>query len=60
MSDEVKSLITQCWSNDPEKRPPFSDILNDLQRIEFKLLPYVNSYEVRRFLNEVCGQQNKK
>jgi hypothetical protein len=60
MLAKVKSLITQCWSGDPENRPSFSDIRKDLQRIEFKLLPDVNPGEVRRFLNEVRGQQNKK
>jgi hypothetical protein len=60
MSSDVKSLISRCWSGDPEKRPSFGDILIDLERIEFQLLPGVNCGEVRRFLNDVRSQQTKK
>jgi serine/threonine protein kinase len=60
MSADLKSLITRCWSGDPERRPSFSDILIELELIEFKLLPDVNCGEVRRFLNEVRSEQTKK
>jgi hypothetical protein len=60
MSAEVKSLIVRYWSGDPEKRPSLSDILKDLQQIDFKLLLDVNSGEMTRFFNEVRRQENKK
>jgi hypothetical protein len=60
MSADVKSLITRGGSGDRDKRPSFSDILIDLERIKFKLLPLVNCVDVRRFLNEVRREQTEK
>jgi hypothetical protein len=56
MSSEVKSLITRCWSGDPDRRPLFSDVLRDLERIDFKILPEVDSLAVKRFVSEVHGE----
>jgi serine/threonine protein kinase len=60
MSQEVKLLITRCWSGDPDRRPSFGDILIELERIQFKLFPDVDSVAVKGFVNEVRRQQNNK
>jgi hypothetical protein len=60
MSEEVKSLITRCWQGDPDRRPSFSDILRDLEQIDFKNLPDVDSLAVRQFVKEVRCEQEKK
>jgi hypothetical protein len=55
MSDEVKSLITQCWDDDPDPRPSFSDIRRDLERIEFKIFADVNSPAVKQMVNDIVA-----
>lgn len=39
-----KNLITQCWSQDPRKRPSFNEIVNRLKKSE----EFVTSYDVDR------------
>jgi serine/threonine protein kinase len=53
MSSDVKSLITRCWSGDPDHRPSFSDVRRDLERIEFKIFTDVDSAAVERFVNDI-------
>jgi serine/threonine protein kinase len=60
MSSDVKLLITQCWSDDPDGRPSFSDIRRDLERIEFKIFDDVDSLAVKRFANEIHGEEDQK
>jgi serine/threonine-protein kinase TNNI3K len=57
MLEEVKSLITRCWSGDPNLRPSFNDILQDLEQIDFNILPGVDSLAVKRFAEEVHGER---
>jgi hypothetical protein len=56
MNDDVKSLINRGWSKDPGKRQSFSDILAELKRIRFMILPEVDSIAVDLFLREVLYQ----
>jgi hypothetical protein len=60
MSEEVKSLITRCWSGDPNLRPLFGDILPGLEQIDFKILPGVDSLTVKRFVKEVHGERKTR
>jgi TPR repeat protein len=60
MSSDVKSLITRCWSGDRDCRPSFSDVLIELERIEFKILADVDSAAVKRFVSDVRRQLDKK
>jgi serine/threonine protein kinase len=53
ISHDVKSLITRCWSANPGERPSFSEILAELKRIRFKILPGVDPVAVHLFLREV-------
>jgi serine/threonine protein kinase len=56
MSDDVKSLITRCWSENRDKRPSFNNILAELKRIRFMILLGVNSVAVDSFLHEILHQ----
>jgi serine/threonine protein kinase len=60
MSDDMKSLITRCWSEDSGKRPSFSEILAELKRIRFKILPGVNSMTVDSFFYEGLHQAGQQ
>jgi serine/threonine protein kinase len=60
MSSDVKSLITRCWSGDPDHRPSFSYIRRGLERIGFKLLPDVDSAAVKQFVKDISHEQEKK
>jgi hypothetical protein len=60
MSSDVKSLVTQCWSGDPYSRPSFSDIRRDLERLEFKIFPDVDSSAVKQFMSDIRLQQAKQ
>jgi serine/threonine protein kinase len=57
MSSDVKSLVTRCWSGDPDSRPSFSDIQRDLERLEFKIVPGVDSAAVKQFLSDIRLQR---
>jgi hypothetical protein len=59
MSSDVKSLITRCWSGDPDDCPSFSDIRRDLERIDFKIFANVDSAAVKEFMTEISRQQEK-
>jgi NIMA (never in mitosis gene a)-related kinase len=59
MNDGVKTLIIQCWSGDPDDRLSFSEILAELHKIRFKILPNVNSNAVNQYLFDVRRQQDE-
>jgi hypothetical protein len=43
MSSDVKSLIARCWAGDANRRPSFSDVRKDFERVEFNILPVVDT-----------------
>jgi serine/threonine protein kinase len=57
MTDDMKSLISRCWAQNPDDRQSFSDIMVELKRIEFKILPGVDLGRVRTFLSDVGSKQ---
>jgi hypothetical protein len=59
MTDDMKSLISRCWAQNLDDRPSFSDIMAELKRIEFKILPDVGLGRVRTFLSNVESKQAK-
>jgi serine/threonine protein kinase len=50
---EVGKLIRDCWASDPDDRPSFHEILEQLERMNFKLTAIVNSWEVSQFVKKV-------
>jgi serine/threonine protein kinase len=59
INDDVKTLITRCWSDSPDKRLSFSEILAELKRIQFQILPDVDSSTVEEFLNDIRRQRGQ-
>jgi serine/threonine protein kinase len=50
---EVGKLICDCWATDPDDRPSFNQILQRLERMNFKLTVNVNSSKVSEFVKKV-------
>jgi hypothetical protein len=48
----VKKFISHCWARDPADRPSFSQILNRLKEMNFKLTANVNSLKLFEFLKK--------
>jgi hypothetical protein len=55
----IKTLIMSCWSENPEQRPSFDDILKTLDRIHFQVVPGVNAMEVRSYIDSIEKQRKK-
>jgi hypothetical protein len=49
----VQRLIRKCWKRDPERRPTFNQILNQLEVMKFKLTANVNSSKLSEFVKKV-------
>jgi serine/threonine protein kinase len=50
---EVRNLIEDCWSDDPNARPSFESILSILEKMKFKMTPKVDSSKVSKFVEGV-------
>jgi hypothetical protein len=50
-----KSLIENCWSEDPSKRPSFDEIWRILKNCDFEILNGVKKAEIDSFLGWVEG-----
>jgi hypothetical protein len=48
-----KSLIERCWSENPENRPSFDEILQILVNCDFQIISKVDSVEVKLYLTSV-------
>jgi serine/threonine protein kinase len=57
LCDDVRLLILRCWAPDPDERPSFVEILTELDDIDFRITPGVNSEKVRRFVNAVRARE---
>jgi serine/threonine protein kinase len=47
------ALISRCWDDDPDQRPTFLDIFDELRENDFKLFPAVDPAPVHRFLESL-------
>jgi hypothetical protein len=53
INDSIVSMIKKCWSVAPEDCPTFSDILDELQAIKYRIFDDVNVEEVREHIDEI-------
>jgi serine/threonine protein kinase len=49
----VVFLIKKCWNVNAKHRPTFSEILNRLQTIQYKIFADVNLQEIRAYIDEM-------
>jgi serine/threonine protein kinase len=57
---EVAKLIRDCWATDPDNRPPFHQILQRLERMNFKLTANVNSSKLLEFVKTVKERETDR
>jgi serine/threonine protein kinase len=50
---EVAKLICDCWVTNPGDRPSFHQILQGLERMNFKLTAHVNSSKLSEFVTKI-------
>lgn len=51
LDKNIREFIEKCWSNDPSERPPFSEIVEELQNERYMKLFDANKNEVSNYLN---------
>jgi serine/threonine protein kinase len=52
-------LISQCWSTNPDCRPSFRDIWNEIESAGFYMLPEANGSDIRAAVSKViCWEDN--
>jgi serine/threonine protein kinase len=49
----VAELISDCWVDDPDERPPFEEIVERLAAMEFNVIPNVNSVKMKKFVKGI-------
>jgi hypothetical protein len=49
----VQRIIHQCWKRDRWRRPTFGQILDQLEAMQVKLTPNVNSSKLSEFVKEI-------
>jgi serine/threonine protein kinase len=59
VGEEVKRLIGDCWKDKPRKRPSFEDILERLEKMDFRITAGVDSTKVRRFVRAVKTREKE-
>jgi serine/threonine protein kinase len=60
VSDVMKGLIERCWSSNPNFRPSFSEIWEELKKLDFQLIVGANTVELRHFAQIVEEQNDEK
>jgi serine/threonine protein kinase len=49
----VWELITNCWADEPDDRPTFEEIVDQLREMEFKVTANVNFTKLAVFVEEI-------
>jgi serine/threonine protein kinase len=60
MKKEVKELISKCWAQSPDDRPSFAQVLEELERMDFQVVPDIDGGSVREFLADLRRRERNK
>jgi serine/threonine protein kinase len=60
MKKEVTELISKCWAQSPDDRPSFAQVLEELERMDFQVVPDVDGDSVRDFLADLRRRERNK
>jgi serine/threonine protein kinase len=53
LAQPIRTLIVDCWAQEPRDRPSFDAILNCLKAIDFELSPDITPRKLAEFVNRV-------
>jgi hypothetical protein len=45
--------MADCWTEDPDDRPSFEEIVDRLADLKFKVTPNAQSFKLRAFVNQI-------
>jgi serine/threonine protein kinase len=54
----MQKLIPECWSQNPESRPSFHQIIECFQNADFEILPGVSRTTVRRYVTDILEERD--
>jgi serine/threonine protein kinase len=60
LSLEIRSIISRCWAQNPDDRPSFTDVLNELKQMKFEILAGVDGSAVDQFLKGISIKETKR
>jgi serine/threonine protein kinase len=49
----VRNLIMDCWATEPDDRPSFEEIVDQLMEMKFKIIPGVNPSKLFQFYKNI-------
>lgn len=55
---DLCSLLRKCWSDDPNERPSFDQIFNELLSFNFRLIFEIDNQDISRFFVEKSTSKN--
>jgi serine/threonine protein kinase len=54
----LQDLIDRCWRADPETRPPYDDILTDIQRNGCEFIPRADGAAIQRYVSALLAWES--
>jgi hypothetical protein len=55
----MRTLIDQCWNQDPDERPSFVSIFDMFARNRFDILPDVDESQIRNFADGILAWEER-
>jgi hypothetical protein len=52
----VQRLVKRCWSANAKERPTFTDIVDELSGMQYKIAPGVDTDQISVYVPWSCGK----